>query len=424
MTEPATSRRRFLEGSAAAGAAAALNLAPFSTARAAGKDEIRIGLVGCGGRGGGAASQALSADPGVRLVALGDTFADQVENTHRNLKRNGDLGARVDVPPDRRFVGFDAYKKVIDSVDVVLLATSPYFRPMHLKYAVEKGVHAFVEKPVATDPAGLRDIMATCEVAKTKKLSIVSGLCYRYDNAKRETLARVHDGQIGEIKAMETFYQVGGLWNKGRKDGWSDMEWQIRNWLYFTWLSGDHITEQHIHSLDKIAWAMQDQTPVRCTGSGGRISRTEAKWGNIYDHFHVVYEYPGDIKAHSACRQISGCTNKVSDHVYGTLGNAHLQSHRIAGKNEWRFRGKKNNMYQTEHNELFASIRAGKPLNNGDYMCKSTLMAIMGRMSAYTGQSITWEQALNSKLDLAPPQFAWGSVPVRPVARPGQTKFV
>ncbi|MDH3585344.1 MAG: Gfo/Idh/MocA family oxidoreductase, partial [Phycisphaerae bacterium] len=322
MTEPATSRRRFLEGSAAAGAAAALNLAPFSTARAAGKDEIRIGLVGCGGRGGGAASQALSADPGVRLVALGDTFADQVENTHRNLKRNGDLGARVDVPPDRRFVGFDAYKKVIDSVDVVLLATSPYFRPMHLKYAVEKGVHAFVEKPVATDPAGLRDIMATCEVAKTKKLSIVSGLCYRYDNAKRETLARVHDGQIGEIKAMETFYQVGGLWNKGRKDGWSDMEWQIRNWLYFTWLSGDHITEQHIHSLDKIAWAMGDEYPVKATSSGGRTVRTDPIYGNIYDHFNTEYEWASGVRCFSSCRQWNGAASNVSDFVYGTKGVA------------------------------------------------------------------------------------------------------
>jgi predicted dehydrogenase len=217
---------------------------------------------------------------------------------------------------------------------------------------------------------------------------------------------------------------TGGLWNRPRQPGWSDMEWQLRNWLYFTWLSGDHIVEQHIHSLDKTAWAMRDEYPARAVGSGGRQSRISPAYGHIFDHHSVVYEYPSGVKIFSACRQQRGCAEDVSDHIFGTLGTCHVMKHDIKGKNPWRYRGPREDMYQVEHNELFASIRAGKPINNGDYMTKSTLMAIMGRMATYTGRVITWEQALNSQEDLTPAKYEFGPLATPPVARPGITKFV
>lgn len=415
-----TSRRDFLKTTTAL---AALGAVP--SVHAAGSDILKIGLVGCGGRGTGAASQALHADPNVQLTALGDVFADRLESSLAALQKEDDIAAKIAVGNDRRFVGFDAYKQVIDSgVDVVLLASPPHFRPAHLQYAVQKGKHIFAEKPVAVDAPGVRSVLASCEAARKKNLAVVSGLCWRYDPPKRETMKRVHDGGIGDIVALHCSYNTGFLWSKGRQPGWSDMEWQLRNWLYFTWLSGDFNVEQHIHSLDKMAWAMKDQPPLRAVGLGGRQVRTQPEFGHVFDHFSVVYEYPNGVKLFANCRQQARCATDVSDHVMGTKGTCHVMQHQITGPAKWSYKGPKANMYQVEHDELFASIRAGKPINNGDYMAKSTLLAIMGRMAAYTGQQITWEQALNSKEDLSPAKYEFGPLPVPPVAVPGVTKFI
>ncbi|MCP3920421.1 MAG: Gfo/Idh/MocA family oxidoreductase [bacterium] len=428
------SRRELIQAGAAAAALTAG--APLASAAPRGRRGVlKIGLVGCGGRGTGAAKNALAADPEVELVALGDTFADHAENSLKTLTSMASsddsetqaLGKRVVVPPENVFVGFDAYKQVIDACDVVLLATTPHFRPLHVAYAVEKGKHMFVEKPIATDAPGVRSVIESCKQAKAKGLSVVSGLCYRYSSATRETLQRVHDGAIGDIVALECTYNTGGLWHRGRKPEWSEMEYQVRNWLYFTWASGDHITEQHIHSLDKIAWAMQDEYPVAATASGGRVQRTDPKYGNVYDHFNTVYEWANGVKCFSSCRQWNGAKSNVSDFVHGTKGQASLQAHKITGADKWRWRkkeGEVDDMYQNEHDALFASIRSGEPINNGEYMCNSTLMAILARMAAYTGQRITWDQALNSQEDLSPPAYEWSDLETRPVAVPGVRKFV
>jgi predicted dehydrogenase len=314
---------------------------------------------------------------------------------------------------------------VIDNCDVVLLATSPHFRPLHVEAAVNAGKHLFVEKPVATDGPGLRRIWAACDKAKKQGTVLVSGLCYRYEFKKQETVKRIHDGALGEITAMQTSYNTGGLWHKGRKPEWSDMEYQMRNWLYFGWLSGDHIAEQHIHSLDKIAW-VKDSYPTKCVASGGRIQRTDEKYGNIYDHFNTTYEWEDGVRAFSSCRQISGAASDVSDWIYGTKGKANIQAARIWAAEDWRYRGDgPDDMYQNEHNRMFEAIRAGEVIHNGDYMCESTLMAIMGRMAAYTGASVTRDAALNSELDLSPPSYNMDiALEMRPISIPGVTKFI
>ncbi len=423
-----SSRRDFLKASAATVAAGAL-AAPAVARHAfvAGREEpLRVGLVGCGGRGTGAAADALGADPNVRLVAMGDLFGERITAALGHLEREKRAKGKVEVPPERRFTGFDAYRQVIDAgIDVVLLCSPPHFRPAQIEYAVEKGVHLFAEKPVAVDGPGVRRVMAACEAAKAKNLAVVSGLCWRYDAAKRATLARVLEGGIGDLRVMQCTYNTGALWMNPRQPGWSDMEWQLRNWLYFTWLSGDHIVEQHIHSIDKTLWAMKDVPPVKAVGVGGRQVRTDPAYGHVYDHFSITFEWADGTKAFSQCRQQEGCANDVSDHFYGTKGHCDVFRHAITGETPWKWDGEnERSMYQVEHDELFASIRGGRPINNGDYMCKSTLMSIMGRMAAYTGQVVTWDAALGSKEDLTPPAYVLGPLPMPPVAMPGFTKFL
>ncbi len=404
-------------------AAAVIGATPVLGRKGESKEVLKVGLVGCGGRGTGAAAQALRADPNTKLVALADAFPDALQNSLRTLSGTADIADRVDVTPENQFVGFDAYKGVIDNCDVVLLATSPHFRPLHVEAAVNAGKHLFVEKPVATDGPGLRRIWAACDKAKKQGTVLVSGLCYRYEFKKQETVKRIHDGAIGEITAMQTSYNTGGLWHKGRKPEWSDMEYQMRNWLYFGWLSGDHIAEQHIHSLDKIAWT-KGAYPTKCVASGGRIQRTDEKYGNIYDHFNTTYEWEDGVRAFSSCRQISGAASDVSDWIYGTKGKANIQAARIWAADDWRYRGDgPDDMYQNEHNRMFEAIRAGEVIHNGDYMCESTLMAIMGRMAAYTGASVTRDAALNSELDLSPAVYDWTELEMRPISIPGVTKF-
>ena len=425
MREPKPSRRTFVMSSAATLAAAATTHVDLARhAYAGGSDTLRVGLVGAGGRGTGAAEQALSADKNTRLVAVADAFQDNLDSSLEILKKSP-VGDRVDVPSDRRYVGFDAYKDVIDQVDVVLRTTPPHFRPIHLGYAVEKGVHSFVEKPVATDAPGVRAVLQLCEDARKKNLSLVSGLCWRYHMPRRETMKRVHEGAIGDIVAVETTYNSGGVWDprRTREQVGSEMEYQMRNWYYYDWLSGDHIVEQAVHGIDTMAWALGDEPPIRCWGSGGRQVRTDPMYGNIYDHFSVVYEYPNDVRGYHTSRHWRGSEQRVKDYVLGSEGTCDVFGGRISGPEKWRYRGPKNDMYQTEHDELFGSIRSSNPVNNGVYAARSTLLAIMGRMAAYTGEVVTWEKALNSEEDLSPAEYAWGDAPVRPVPRPGSSKL-
>ncbi len=438
MTGPTTrpnaggpSRRDFLQTSTLLTAAMAVGVSG-SGAYAAGSGTIKVGLVGCGGRGTGAAVNAMKAGSDIRLVALGDMFRDNLESSRAQLK--GDGGDRFDVTDDRCFTGFDAYKNVIGCADVVLLGTPPGFRPLHFKAAVEAGKHCFVEKPVATDGPGVRSVLDTCEQARKKNLSVVSGLCWRYHNFMRESVQRLQDGAIGTIQVVQSTYNTQNAKVPIPFDPkkWSEMEWQIRNWYYFSWLSGDHNVEQHVHSLDKVAWVFKNEYPVRAVGVGGRQVRTGPECGNIYDHHAVTYEFANGAKCFSVCRQWDHTPPEVTDYFYGTGGHAALlgankrANYVIEGTHPWRIaRGAhEGNMYQTEHDELFESIRAGKPINDGDYMSKSTLMGIMGRMATYTGEVVTWEQVLNSKEDLSPKTWAFGPNPVPPPAVPGVTKVI
>ncbi|MEX0701005.1 MAG: Gfo/Idh/MocA family oxidoreductase [Planctomycetales bacterium] len=418
------SRRDFLrQGTAAVVAGGlALNHGVSAGAFAGENNTLRVGLIGCGGRGTGAAAQALAADPNAKLVAMGDAFADRIEKSLGVLATQ-EVADRVAVDAGHRFTGFDCYKGVIESCDVVLLTAPPHFRPEHIRAAVEAGKHIFAEKPIATDSPGVRSVLESCAVAQQKGLSVVSGLCYRYDPGMRATYEQIHSGAVGEIAALRCSYFTSELWHHERQPDWSDMEWQVRNWLYFTWLSGDHIVEQHIHSLDKMAWALGNEYPVCATGTGGRQVRTDPKFGHIYDHFAVEYEYANGLVAFSRCRQQNAATNDQSDHVFGTKGTMDVMKHTLkdrGGATLWRYRGPRGNLYQIEHDELFASIRNGKPIDNGDYMAKSTLMAILGRMAAYSGKTVTWEEALHSNERLGPEKYEWGPLPVDPVAMPGR----
>ena len=419
------SRRKLVQGSVAAGLASALkpSLVRANRPPSAPNDLIRIGLIGCGGRGTGAAAQALAADPNVKLVAMGDAFLDHVESSLAKLKADPKIADKIDVPVERRFSGFENYHQVIESgVDVVLLAEPPHFRPKHLKAAIEAGKHVFAEKPVAVDGTGVRSVLSTCEEARKKGLSLVSGLCLRYAYGFREAVQRIHDGAIGQIVTLQASDYRGPIWVRKRQPGWSDMEYQIRNWYYFSWLSGDFIVEQHVHFLDACSWIMKDEYPVKAIGTGGRQVRTGPDYGNIYDHHSVTYEYANGAKLYGTCRQQPGCHNETGASAAGTEGRVELSQQRqtISGKNPWKYDGPKNNFYQTEHDELFASIRSGKPINNGDYMSKTTLLAIMGRTASYTGQVVTWEQVVNSKEDFTLSKYEWGPFPDPSVAMPGE----
>lgn len=427
MTSQAPSepnRREFLRSSSGALAAGLVAASARRAFAADGGETLRIGLVGCGGRGSGAAREALLADPNSKLTAMGDAFMDRVEESYKKFTREGsDVASRIDVDPDHRFDGFDNYKHVIANCDVVVLATPPQFRPVQLRAAVEAGKHVFCEKPVAVDGPGIRHVLESCKMAEEKGLSVVSGLCYRYQFAKQDTVQRLIDGAVGDIMAIQTTYNTGSLWHHDRKPEWSDMEYQIRNWLYFDWLSGDHINEQHIHSLDKVGWAMNNVYPIKATSSGGRVQRVDPKYGNIYDHFNTVYEWESGVKAFSSCRQWDNASTDVSDWVFGTKGKANIQTHEIWGHDgtTWKHEQKsEDNMYQNEHNALFAAIRNGEPINNGEYMCGSTLMALMGKLAAYTGKTLTRDQVLNSTLSLAPETLAWGGAPEPRIAVPGE----
>lgn len=433
-SSPQPTRREFLKTSSTALATATL-ASPFILSReaqaAANTDTIKVGLIGCGGRGSGAASQALHADPNVQLVAVGDLFPEQVKRSLAVLKVDKEVGDRVKVDEDHQFTGLDAFQKVITSgVDVVLLATPPGFRPQHLRAAIEAGKHVFCEKPMATDAPGVRSVMESVKLSKQKNLALVAGFCWRYELGRRAFYERVHDGALGDVKFVHATYLTSPVKPMPSPDqrpaGMGDVEWQLRNWYNFVWICGDGLVEQACHSVDKIAWAFNDVPPLKCVATGGRqIPNHE---GNIYDHIDVFYEWENGARATMAQRQIPNCYGDNSDFVLGTKGNGAINgwnAPQITGENRWRYQGEKPDMYQVEHNELFASIRSGQHINDGDWMAKSTLLAIMGRMAAYSGQEVTWEQALNSKWSIVPENLTWDQkLAIDPLAIPGRTKLV
>ena len=420
------SRRSFLQGTAATAAAGAIGAALSPRmAHAQGSDTIKVGLIGCGGRGSGAAVNAMNADKNAKLTAMCDIFPDRIEGPRKFLSQK--LKDQFDVDDDHVFSDFDGYQKMMQSdVDVVLLATPPHFRPAMLEAAIAAGKHVFCEKPVAVDAPGIRSVLATVKKAKEKNLSIVSGLCWRYDLGVRATVDKILNGEIGEIVAIQENYLTGTLWHRGRKPEWSEMEYQIRNWLYYTWLSGDHNTEQHVHSLDKALWLNNDLPPVKCFGLGGRQVRTEEQWGNIYDHHAVCYEWATGVKAFAYTRQMRGCKNDVEDYVMGTGGSAQVLKHETTtrGGETWKYDGPKPSMYDQEHKEMYEGLRSGNIINNGVYMSYSSMLAIMGRMACYTGGEITWEQAMASQEKLGPEEYSWGDFKANDVAMPGKTKFI
>ena len=403
-------RRSFLKTtSTAMGGALVASITADKGAHAAGDDQLKIALIGCGGRGGGAANQALTVKGNTKLIAVADAFRDRMDSTLANLKTQHK--DKVDVSEEHKFVGFDAYKQAISLADVVILATPPGFRPIHFEEAVRQGKHVFMEKPVAVDGPGVRKVLAAAEEAKKKNLKVGVGLQRHHQPGYIETIKRIHDGAIGDVVAMRCYWNDGGVWVRPRQPGQTEMEYQMRNWYYFAWLSGDHICEQHIHNLDVINW-VKNGYPVRCNGMGGRQVRTGKEYGEIYDHHAVEFEYADGSRLASQCRHIRGCWSSVSEAVVGTKGSCDVSGHIIRGANAWRFRREgPHDPYQQEHEDLFSAIRNNTEFNEAFNGAKSSLTSVMGRMATYTGQVIEWDKALNSEVNLMPDKFTWDSMP-------------
>jgi predicted dehydrogenase len=436
MTPTPFTRRHFIrQGSLFAPAIITAATTLRAQQKANSNETLKIGLIGCGGRGSGAANQALSAyDKNSKLVAIADVSDLNIDKALANLTASH--GERVAITPENRFVGLDAFKKLLATdVDVVILATPPGFRPMHLTAAVEAGKHIFCEKPMAVDAAGYRVAMAAVAKAKEKKLNLVAGFCWRYQPARVEAFKRLQNGDIGDVVGCTHTYHTGPVKPMpkaaDRPDGMADVEWQVRNWYNFSWLGGDGLVEQAVHSIDKLCWAMKDMPPVAAVGVGGR--QIPAEGGNIFDHFHVAYEFANNVICHIASRQIPGCHGETADTISGTKGKLLIGKVGggepvIEGDNRWRWRKEKGekDMYQIEHDVLFESIRHGEVVNNGDRMMNSTMVAILGRTAAYTGKRITWEEITASQLDLAPEEtLNWGDkFEPTPMPMPGITKLI
>lgn len=423
---PLTNRRHFLQS-----AAATTLLAGFpNILRGQGNTaKLKIGLIGCGGRGTGAASEALSADPNVVLWAIGDCFMSQVENSLRHLTK---FGAKVDVPEARRFTGLDAYQKVLASgVDVVLLATPPGFRPLHLRAAIEAGKHVFAEKPMAIDVAGVKSVMESARMAKEKNLTLQHGYCWRYSPDTRAGYGKVTSGELGRVISVYGTY-MGGVPKPStavnqRDPEFGDVEWQIRNWMAHEWLSGGPLLEQAIHTVDKVAWAMNDVAPIAARGSGGRTQRSDD--GNVWDNYQITYEYPNEVLCHVSQRQMKGCFSEVKDRVMCEKGILEAPDRVLtkdpSGKVNWAYRGEKANMYQVCHNEWFAAIRKGEAINAGEYMANSTMLGILGREAAHSGQRVTWAELWNANQDLAPDTLQMKDKhPTAEVPIPGTYKLI
>lgn len=432
------SRRKFLSAvglTTVAGVVAANTSMASTNLWSVSTKTLKVGLIGCGGRGTAAAMEALNADPNVVLHAMADAFGDHLDESYKTLKEK--MGEKIQVKKEQQFVGLDAYKKLLSSgIDVVILASPPAFRPAHLEASVEAGKHIFCEKPFAVDAPGLRRVIAASKKAKDKNLALVAGFCWRYHLPKRQTFGKVLDGQIGHVTSAACTYDTGELWYKERQPEWTDFEYQLRNWLYYNWLSGDHIIEQAIHSIDMLQWAMGDRLPVSVVGTGGRQKRVDPKFGNVYDHFAVVFEYDDGTKGYFSSRQQNNTAPSYAVELIGKDGKCIVDcrtgEHLITGANPWKYDDetkftdenayKKSNsrsMYQQEHDELFASIRNNKPKNDGDWMVKSNLVALAGRMAAYTGQKVNLQDALASNELLFPEQVSWDLKYDIPVSIPG-----
>ncbi|MGB2808326.1 MAG: Gfo/Idh/MocA family oxidoreductase [Sedimentisphaerales bacterium] len=427
-----TTRRKFLKSTAAlAGGALASKLTTGEVAYAGGSDIIRVGMIGCGGRNTGAASQALTADPGTRLVAMCDIFMDRVKGKRQILKEQ--KKDQVIVDDDHCFAGFDGYKHVIESSDVVVIANAAKFHPLHAMSAIKAGKHVFVEKPHGIDPAGLKLLQQASEIAKQKGLCLVSGLHSRYHTGYAETIQRIHDGAIGDVVAIEENFLRGPYGVIQRKEGLTELQWQCSTQYHFRWLSGDDVPQSLVHNLDRSSWAMGNKAPTKCHGMGGRSSMTEPIYGDVFDHHSVVYEFANGVLIYAFCRTTNGCHNDSSSVVLGSKGKANITGCRIWGETNWRWQGRCD-PYQREHDVLFKAIRSGKPVNNGDYMVRSTMITVMGQISCYTGKEVTWEQINKSDFyyppkpedcrdDMEPPvkTDAHGSYPV---PKPGFTKMI
>ncbi len=419
-----TSRRGFLLSSTAAG----LGLGALSNVHAAGSDAIKVGLVGCGGRGSGAAvdvCKAAGSTYNIKLYAMADAFSDRLQNCRDGLKNEEAAKGKVDISDDRCFVGFDAYQKVIDCCDMVMLATPPGFRPQHIEATIKAGKNLFAEKPVAVDGTGIRKVLAAHEEATKKGLSVITGTQRRHQAGYVECMKRIHDGAIGEINGGQVYWNQGPIWANKRQPGWSDTEYQIRNWYHFLWLCGDHIVEQHVHNLDVACWAIGAH-PVRAVGMGGRQVISEPEFGQSYDHFAIDYEFPNGVHVMSMARQIEGCENSVSETIVGTKGQWHSGGYRFSGPQNSRVRIENEvNAYVQEHVDLLESITSHKPVCELKQVAESTLTAIMGRMSAYTGKAVPWEVALNSKLDTFPQNLDMkGPMIEPPIPKPGVTELI
>jgi myo-inositol 2-dehydrogenase / D-chiro-inositol 1-dehydrogenase len=435
MTEPgkssASSRRDFLKTSTVAlGGAAVSALGAVPSVHAAGSDAIKVGVIGCGGRGRGAAEnicEAAGTSYGVKIYALGDVFPDRVKDCHEYLKKTALCDGKLDLSPDRFFSDFDNYKKVTDCCDLVILATPPGFRPQHLEYAVKAGKHIFTEKPVAVDGPGIRKVLAAAEEAKAKGLYIVAGTQRRHQAGYIQSIDKIRGGALGDLLTARVFWNQGNIWANKRQADWkTDMEYQIRNWYHFTWLCGGCIVEQHVHNLDVACWAFGDH-PVACVGMGGQQVNTAPEFGESFDHFAVDYEFPKGVHVMSMARQINGTQSDVSEYLVGSKGRAHLYPGRydFEGANLSRIRvANEVNPYVQEHIDLLTCIRDGKPVNELKQVAESTLTAIMGRMSAFTGKAVTWDQALNSQLDTFPKTLEWADRPAPVIAKPGETPLI
>lgn len=430
-------RREFLKASAMVAGATMLHTMPLAGAFAAGSDEIKIALIGCGSRGTGAAFQALSTKQNVRLVAMADAFEDRLEESYKALSTK--FPDKVSVPKEQRFVGFEGYKSAIPLADVVLLVTPPGFRPMHFAEAVRQRKHVFMEKPVAVDSPGVRAVLAAAEEAKREKLNVVVGLQRRYQENYLEVMQRVRDGQIGKVHSGQVYWNSGGVWVRPRKQGQTEMEYQMRNWYYFNWLCGDHINEQHIHNIDVANWIL-DAYPVSAQGTGSQAWRKGPDYGEIYDNHAVEFTYADGSVIYSQCRHYEGTSNRVDETFQSTGGRVYLSASNrgviwdTSGKVLYEHDGKNNkNPYQTEHDVLFEAVAKGAhKFNDAQRVAKSTLSAILGRYATYSGKVISWDEALNAENDLAPEAYTWDTLPkvlpdengIYPIAQPGKTQVI
>lgn len=437
-TDSNTSRRQFMRTSLAASGVALAGSAVATSVRADAvnnsvDDTLRIGVIGCGGRGGGAMVDALNAGENVKIVAMGDAFADRLNQTYTRVKKK--FSDRIDVPEERRFVGFDAYKSVLATdCDMVILATPPGFRPLHFEAAVESGKHVFMEKPVAVDAPGVRKVLAAAKLAKQNGLGVGVGLQRRHDPAYVEMVSQIQDGVIGDIPLTRVYWNGAGVWVRPRKPEQTEMEYQMRNWYYFNWLCGENICEQHIHNIDISNW-LKGMLPVEANGMGGREVRVGSEHGEIFDHHMVEFTYPDGSTMLSQCRHIPGCWNQVTEFAHGTKGRAEFGRSSIFdadGKRLFRFRGKRVNPYVEEHVALQKSIRDGSPINEAQYGAESTMTCILGRMATYSGKMVQWEEAINSDLSLNPASYTWDANPpampgddgLYPVPVPGVTQVI